>query len=275
VYVWLADAYMPGNEACPKAEAAARAAIDRDPLVADAHAVLGYALSAYDWDREAGERELNRAIELDPNSANAHFFFGVYEGIIGRTDAGLKHMDRAIQIDPLSPLPYFGKEVCLYWGGRYKETIAAHRDTEEIAPGFFYVDSFEAASYRELGNFEESVRVYEKTQQSLGGQPLPGLAITYARMGRMQDARDTVRRVDAMARTSYVPLIWLAGAHDAVGDREGAIRLLEKSLAVREAFFITAKDLPELASLRNDPRAQKILEEAKPLKRTQAQRAPG
>jgi serine/threonine-protein kinase len=259
---------MPGKEAYPRAKAAAQAAIDRDDLVVDAHAVLGYSLSAYDWDPVAAERELGRALALDPNSANAHELLGTYLCSEGRTDEALPHLDRAGRLDPLSPLPSYMLEYCLYFAHRYDEAIAAHRKTQEIAPGFWYTDSYEAASYRELGNYEAAVRSYAESAKSLGGQPQFGLAITYARMGRTKEARDILRQLDDWARTHYVPLMVLAAVHGSVGDKDAAVALLQRSLDARELMFLSGAHSPEMAPLLDDPRVKHLLAQATPLKQT-------
>jgi hypothetical protein len=82
-YAGLADGYrtyaltveMPATEFFPKAKAAAQKAIDIDDTLAEAHAELGFTIFWYDWDWNASENQLKRALELDPNSAYAHLFY--------------------------------------------------------------------------------------------------------------------------------------------------------------------------------------------------------
>ena len=82
-YVGLADAYNIGNimgafsakDSLPQAKLAATKALALDPSLAEAHAALGMAKSHYDFDFPGAEKEFLRAIELNPNSAYAHFFY--------------------------------------------------------------------------------------------------------------------------------------------------------------------------------------------------------
>jgi len=210
----------------------------------------------------AAKRELKRALELDPNSENAEFVFGTYLYLVDRTEEALVHLDH------LSPLPRFAQEFCLYMAHRYDDVIAAHRKTEKLAPGFWYLDSFLGASYRELGNYEAALGAYAESGRILRGEPQYGLAITYARMGRTKEARDILRRLDDRARTSYVPLIMLAAVHANLGDMDAAIALLQRSLDTRESIFAYGRRIPELAPMLGDPRVQRLLDQVKPLEPT-------
>ena len=108
-YTGLADAYMygedlffPGTEVMPKAKAAAEKALQLDDSLAEAHTSLGAINFWYDFDWTGGERELRRAIALNPSSAEAHFQYGYLLMFEGRFDESLAEMRRASDLDPLS-----------------------------------------------------------------------------------------------------------------------------------------------------------------------------
>jgi len=111
-YLGLADAYsiLPEyggnpNENIPKANAAARKALELDPLLARPHTVLGGNAIEYDWDFAGGEAELKKALELDPNDATTHQWYAESIGMMGGREAeALAEAKRAYQLDPLSPI---------------------------------------------------------------------------------------------------------------------------------------------------------------------------
>ena len=111
-YSGLADAYnvLPnygGNpsETYPKSNAAARRALELDPLLAHPHAVLGRNEMEYDWDFAGGEAEYRKAFELDPNDATARHWYAEDIGWIGgREQEAIAEVNRARQLDPLSPI---------------------------------------------------------------------------------------------------------------------------------------------------------------------------
>jgi tetratricopeptide (TPR) repeat protein len=94
-YSGLADAYsvLPTyggtpSENIPKANTAARRALELDPTLAHPHAVLGSNEMEYDWDFAGGEAEYKKAFELDPNDATAHQWYAEDIGKIGGPGAG-------------------------------------------------------------------------------------------------------------------------------------------------------------------------------------------
>ncbi len=95
--------YVSPEDAFPRARAAARKAIELDPLLAEAHASLGYALMYYDWNFSGAEAEFKRAIELNPNNAVAHQW---YAYLLTAMERPLSDAEREIgvakSLDPLS-----------------------------------------------------------------------------------------------------------------------------------------------------------------------------
>ena len=102
-YVVMADhRYMAANEAYPKGKSAAQRALELDPKLAEPHAALASALEDYDYNWTGAEAEYNRAVELDPNSATAHQWYGLFLMNLGRLDEARQQIDLARGLDPLS-----------------------------------------------------------------------------------------------------------------------------------------------------------------------------
>src|SRR5260370_21634616 len=109
-YAGLADTYsllgnagyLPPSDAWPKAKAAAMQALDIDDTLAEAHTSLGLVKEHFEWDWAGAEQEFKRAIELNPNSATAHHWFGAYLANMGRSEEGLGETKKAQELDPLS-----------------------------------------------------------------------------------------------------------------------------------------------------------------------------
>jgi Tfp pilus assembly protein PilF len=56
----------------------------------------------YDWDWAGAEIEFKRAIELNPGSADAHVWYGVFLAQMERGSEGIAELKRAEALDPLS-----------------------------------------------------------------------------------------------------------------------------------------------------------------------------
>src|SRR5947209_3396256 len=143
-YAGIADAYenltwstyLLPRQGMPKARAAALKALALEPTLADAHASLGDQLCVYDWDAPAAERELRRAMELNPSLANAHFFYSHCLASHGRLDEALAEARRARELDPLNAHVATALPWALYVARRYDEAIAEQRKSLDLDPGF-------------------------------------------------------------------------------------------------------------------------------------------
>src|SRR5207248_5823455 len=111
-YTGLADCYsilgtsynvasLSPSEAIPKAKSAATKALEMDDTLAEAHTSLAYIRLNYDWDWAGAEREFKRAIELDPNYANAHHWYSHYLMAMSRPEESLAERKRALRLDRL------------------------------------------------------------------------------------------------------------------------------------------------------------------------------
>jgi tetratricopeptide (TPR) repeat protein len=96
----LADNWLPPRLAYPQARKAAQRALELDETSAEAHTGLATVLMWYDWDRAGAERELNRAIHLNPNYPRAHFYLGRLRAFGGDIPGGLIEMREAQRLVP-------------------------------------------------------------------------------------------------------------------------------------------------------------------------------
>ena len=104
-YSWAAGlTFLPPHDALAKAEAAATKALALDPNLGMAHHALAWVEYAHKWDFPAAEREFQRAIELSPNNATAHLWYGMFLAQQGRSDQSFVEMRRARELDPLSSI---------------------------------------------------------------------------------------------------------------------------------------------------------------------------
>jgi tetratricopeptide (TPR) repeat protein len=125
-YSVLASVYMPPRRAMPLAEKAARKAIELDPEVAEAHAAIGFIDLFYHWNRAEAERELRKAIELNPNYSTAYLNYGLSLLKESRFDDALAQLRKAQQLEPTSALISSCIEWALFLEGKYDEALQRH-----------------------------------------------------------------------------------------------------------------------------------------------------
>ena len=271
-YTGLADAYSllgfvgigadsPGEQ-FNKARAAATRALELDDSLADAHTQLANVLFSYDWKWEEAEREFKYAIELNPNSAQAHHLYSEYLQAMTRWDEGLDEIKRAQELDPLSLPINFHYALCLSTMGRDDEALEQYRKTLEIDPNTGASGSHWgiAIIYQKRGMFDEAIRELELAQQA---DPRPSfrllnLAQAYARAGRRKEALSNLAQILQIQKTSWVSPSSLAMVYDALGDTDQAFALWNKAIDEREASVVYLKAMP-VGDIRKDPRYLDLL----------------
>src|SRR2546427_732660 len=126
---------LPPGDAKPKAKEAAQRALQRNPKLAEAHAVLGNVAMSYDWDLATAERELRRAIELAPNDPTPHEWYCHLLIVEGHPSEALAEAHRALDLDPVSPLFHDVVAETYYFGRSYDAAIEEAQQVVKLHPG--------------------------------------------------------------------------------------------------------------------------------------------
>src|SRR5437588_1733411 len=194
VWYFLADVYVKPLEAYPASREAALKAIALDEEDAEAHCYLSEAKRVLDWDLAGADAELKRTLQLDPNSAPAHFFLSLLPLFRGELQEGLRLVLEAEKLDPVSPITSYVATAAYLANDQIDDAISEGQRTLQLDPNYFYLDSDLAAAYREKGNFPEAIALYTKSQEATN-LPSSGLGITYLRMGREMEARSVLAQL--------------------------------------------------------------------------------
>ncbi len=202
-WLWLADAYVRPLDAYPKVKEAASRALALDERDAEAHCYLGETKRILDRDLAGEEEELKRALEIDRNSAPAHLFMALLKTARGELEVGVKEIQEAEKLDPLAPVMCSFAVGIYLAANRIDDAVSAGKRTLQIDPNYVYFDPALADAYREKGDFEKAVALYEKAQ-AVTHFPSAGLAITYAKMGQQDDARRVLDQLIQKSRKQYV-----------------------------------------------------------------------
>jgi TolB-like protein/Flp pilus assembly protein TadD len=257
-WLWLADAFVPPLEAYPKVRDAAMQALQLNDQEAEAHVYLAESKRILDWDLDGAEAEFNRAVKIEPNSTPSNYFIAAFYAARGDRDKALAYLQRTSKIDPASLwVNNFACELYRYFG-LYDEAMAAGQRALQLDPTFaHYGEPALAALYREMGRFDEAIALYEKARE-FTGRPGFGLAITYARMNRREEALETLNA--AVAGWGYRPGDAIAHVHVTLGAHDDAIRELERACEQRSSSLHGIGVAPEFVPLRSDERFRSILQ---------------
>lgn len=256
-----ADAgFAAPSEAFPKAMAFLKKAQEIDDSSSEAHAALAGRKFTIGWDWPGADREYKRAIELNPQNADARFFYTDVLICTKRNEEWKAQMQRALELDPLSEFrrTYYGWHLnCLH---RYAEAIPIFEKLLPTAPN-------KAANYLGLwGAFYKQEKYDQALAAARGYFTTTGeerLADALGSGGGAAAYREAMRRVGRlMAAESahrHVPAIRVARMFAHAGDKDAALEWLEKAYEARESPMTHLAVFWDWDSLRSEPRFQALL----------------
>ena len=266
-YAGLADAYLllgdydeePSNETFPLARAAALRALEIDEALAEAHATLAYAKFVFYWDWAAAEHEYLQAIELKPNYATAHHWYGMFLAAMGRTDEAIREINLAQALDPLSLIIRANIGTIEYFGRRYERAITEEQKILHGDPNFVQARRKLAFALEAKGMEQEAITEWLTVEKQLGvnGETLEGYKKACASSGIrgywLQALEIDKKEVGHEAGS-------LSSYYARLGDREQAFYWLDRAFDQRAPWLVYAKVTPVYDNLRNDPRFQAFLQ---------------
>jgi TolB-like protein len=253
-YVFLADAYRAPIDVLSSMKAAAEKSVTLAPDLAEGHAYLGYALLAYERDFPAAMRELDKALALNPGSADAHFFHALVPLVVTQNAAAaLAEFEAAEKIDPYNPFDPFSAMWAGTALGDEALTIRKAKRVLEIDPGFWYTTDPLVYAYGSFGRWQDCIDRSVARGQADNGPDFKA-AVCYAHAGNAARAREILDQLETAARTRYVDHSTLAEVHMALGDTDRAIAALEHAFHDRSQPLLLLWYLPEFKPLHDDPR---------------------
>ncbi|MEK7831048.1 MAG: tetratricopeptide repeat protein, partial [Acidobacteriota bacterium] len=250
--VWL----LP-NDAMPKAKAAALKALELDEHLAEAHTALAQVLSLYEWNWDEAEKHYRRALELNPNFAQAHQYRGICLTHRGQIEAGTEEIKQAQRLDPLTPSTSLSLVLNYYAARRYEEAIAQCRKILDMKSDFYMAHSMLGLVYEQQGKWDEAIAEFNEARRMDPQQPftLGYLGHAYSLAGRRDEAQKLLAEMKQIAaKGTYVDPVPVAFIYTGLGRKDEAFAELEKAYQERDENLVHYKDTPIFDSLRADPR---------------------
>jgi tetratricopeptide (TPR) repeat protein len=253
----------PADQAVPKALDAANHALSLDDTLADAHTAMAFTKVHYLHDWTSAEKELRRAVELEPNNPYAHFFYSnSFLSPTGRHQEAIAEMKKAMELDPLSTrIQSFAGRTYIY-ARHYDEAIAQFQRVNQLDPNFALNHARLSHLYAMLEKFEEAI-TEEAKARSLSGEAAEGIAEkidrlskasrTYGAQGYWKTELELSRKAQNPPE-AYTSPLGLAIIYSHLGNREDAFANLETAYHQRDEEITNLAVEPQFDPLRSDPR---------------------
>ncbi len=270
-YAGLADCYelsasapytsVPPKDAFPKAEAAARKALELDPSLAEAHVSLGYAELAYEWNVNAADREFRRALQLRPGYATAHQFYAYSLTVMGKASEAIAERTKAVELDPINPLMASALGEAYYQARQFDRTIEMNQRALELDPTYAVALVNIGRAYQQKGMHPQAQAAFQKILTVASEDPavLALLGHDYALSGRRADAQQIAAQLKSFTARRYVPALYFALISIGLGDKDDAFRWLDAAVDERAEYLIYLASEPLADPLRSDPRFADLL----------------
>ena len=234
---------VPPMEYFPRAFEAAQRALKLDPSSAEAYAMFGWIAHWYEWDWAASEVHFKRAIELNPNDTESHLGYAHLLSTVGRYEEAIVEGRRARELSPNYMAAAALEGGFLMRAGKPEEALRHMEAAREVGENLWLFRITLAGAYAANGRMEEALAEMAQASDLTGGGTwvMANQIGMLQRVGRGEEAKALFADLLKQSQERYVPPYDLAVAHQAMGDLDTALAMLERALEVRDPklVFIT------------------------------------
>jgi eukaryotic-like serine/threonine-protein kinase len=244
------------DEAYPFAKTAALKALEIDPNLAEAHTTMAILKGTYDYDWQGAENEFKRAIELNPKYPTAHHRYSLFLPILGRLDEAVAEAKKAQELDPLSLIINENVGDILGLARRYDEAEKQLLKTIELDRSFNVAHQTLARVYEAKGMYEKALE-----QDWYGAPPEEYAQIkkVYDESGMPGVWRGELAYLLNKAAKGEVRAFGIARVYALLGDKDKSFEWLNKAVDQRDIRFTYLMADPRLDPIRSDPRFDELL----------------
>lgn len=268
-YAGLADVYslfafmgvLPSASAHARTREFAMAALEIDGRLAEAHVSLAGVKKLFDWDWTGSEAEYLRALELNPNSAEAHRAYASLLCATGKMEEALHEMRRAQELDPLSMVISMELAWSLYMSRDFHGAMEQSWKTLVMDPKYAPAQYTLGLAYEYLDMPEEAVTELTNARVCSGEHPtaVACLAHAHAHGGNRDEAVRMLHELEALSQRRHVSPYMTAIAQAGLGEHDLAFQSLDKALEERDVWLVWLKVEPRFDTLRSDFRFESLL----------------
>jgi eukaryotic-like serine/threonine-protein kinase len=253
----ITDNVLKPQEFSLKAQTAALKALELDENLPEAHmAEARVKMDAWDW--PTAEREIKRALELNPNFVRGHELYAWYFDAHGRREEAVAEFNRAWELNPLSTSPNQRRLIALYIFRQNDQALEVAKKLLEENPTKPSAHWQLGNCYYRVGRYREAIAAFQQAER-LGDKSADmqiALACAYAKLGEREKAREILGRYES--GKEHATPFGLATIYLALGEVDRAFAALEASYAQHDQQLIYLVGEQEFDTLHDDPRFQDL-----------------
>ncbi len=253
--------FAPPAEVYPLSREEALKALQIDESLSVGHGALACVLCLVDWEYEAAEKELQRAVELNPSEATNHLWYSIYHALITEdADKAIAEVLTAARLDPWSPLTGLMASSVYLLLDDFEQALKQAREIVKMFPDSLHGYRVLGMAYLGEGLFEHAIAAFEKgvavARESVS---VAFLAQAYGLSGQPEKARSLIDELLNRCKQEYVPPTSMAWAYAGLGEMDRAFEWLETAFQQRCSMLLSLKAGPMFDPLQADPRFADLL----------------
>ena len=228
----------------------------------DTHAASDLTPLFHYWDWEGAEKDFRRAIQLNPNQAEAHRYLAQTLSLLGRHDEANIEIDHAIEINPISPSITMAQFSILQSRGDYDKALKRAEDflrlekANPLAKRAVATFSFHLGNHDRVIDIGEHLAVEDERQRFAF---LSLLSSSYRKTNQIEKADEALRQLEQLAQSDTKALYSLAMNYAELDRTDDAVWALQKCFEQREERIVWVSVEPRFVNIRSDARLQDIM----------------
>jgi TolB-like protein len=255
-YAQLGHSPFPVAGAYPRAKEAAQRALEFDPDLAEAHLAVGMYKIYYEWDFAGGEEAFLRALELNPSLVDAHYHYAWLLELLLKDEEAIEYGEYTKELNPLSPFYTAWLADQYRDAGMYEQAIKEAKTTLELNPDYPVAWLVLGQTYLDMGRIDEAIEAHEHLRNNRFWGFV--LAATLATANRDEDAAVVLEFVEKGNNNPFT----LALIYGGLSDREESIKWLQAAKDKKIPWFPWQVTwFPQTKFLHDDPRMQQFAAE--------------
>ena len=245
-----------------KAREAALKAIEIDDTLAEPYASLGFIKCRYEWDWIGAEKDLKKAIDLNPGDVLSHRYYSSFLRAVGRLDESLLEIKKALELDPLSVGVNARLGLILQFQGKAEEAVEQFQKTLDMYPDHPILLVWIGSALVDKGKYDEGIALITKavkiTKRKIP-MSLGVLGYAYGRFGKIAEARQILNEAMQRVEKGFFAPTFIALIYTGLGDKDSAFEWLERAYEQKDPRLYPIQTTLNWKSLFSDPRWSKLM----------------
>ncbi len=260
-YVWTARAgnsWATPEEATPIAKSNLAKAFKLDSTSVEVYIALAASQMNFDWNFKSAEKSIEKAISLNPNSADVHSWYAALLILLGHPKEALEQSEMALKLDPMNNDMKTGYGLILYWNGRYNEAIKVFQEVLKINPGnAFALDNLPLVLH-EAGKYNEELEAWKVDYSTFFKGYANVFDQGYAKEGITGALNLEADSLLNQSNTKFIEPGEIAQLYACAGNKERTLEMLEKDYEVHDPGLPWSLRFPIYEFVHDEPRYQNL-----------------